>query len=284
LTTYYVDGDNGSNGNGGESSGDAWETITYAVTQISGGDVVRIIKTASPYTDAFTVTTNFSANPVTLTGDDDADPPVITSAAPWVFSGADGWIIQDTIFDGWSMYYGPIRLGDTLCTAITVQDCWFRHATGHGISITGSGVSGLTVQRCKFRDIRSRQSIINRNAIVCWGNADDVDILWCIFEDIGSDGIHIHSGTTITDFVVEDCGFFVNRPYSTSGTSLYNGDTTTWQDFSSNVAEEGNDIWQVAVSGGESVTLRRCCFYGFYPYVSGQDASANQRLWFHRSV
>lgn len=275
MTTYYVDGDTGDNGNGGESSGDAWETITYAVTQISGGDVIRVIKTAGAYTDTFTVTANYSANPVTITGDDDGDPPVITTATPWVFSGADGWVIQDFIFTGWSQYYGPIRLGDTQCTAITIQDCWFRYATGHGISVTGSGVNGLTIQRCKFRDIRSRSGIINRNAISVWGNAADVDVKWCIFEDLGSDGVHIHSGTTITDFVIEDCGFFVNRPYSTSGTSLYNGDTTTWQDYNDNCAEEGNDIWQVAVSNGESVTVRRCAFYGFYPVEAAQDASQN---------
>lgn len=275
MTDYYVDGDSGSNGNTGLSPAQAWETITYGVANISAGDTLYIITTVGDYADSFTVTNDYSANPVTITAYTPADPPIITSSAPWVFSGADGWTIEHMIFDGWSMYYGPIRLGDTLCTDIIVQDCWLRHATGHGLSVTGSGVSGLTVLRCKFRDIRSRSGVINRNGISVWGNVDDVYVADCIFEDMGSDGIHVHSGTTCTDFLVEDCVYFVNRPYSTTGSSLYNGDTTWWQNYSSNASEEGNDIWQVAVGGGESFTVRRCAYFGFYPYVPGQDASSN---------
>jgi len=273
MTTYYVDNVTGNDGDSGLTLADAWLTVGHAVASVGAGDIIRIVTTGVTYTDTFTTTANYSANPVTIRGHDSSSWPIINPSAPWTFNGADGWTVRYIDFRGWTNYYGPIRYGDNLCTVMEVLDCWFRHARGHGISITGSGVSGLLVERCHFRDIRSRQPILNRNAIVCWGNADGVDVFWCTFEDIGSDGIHIHSGTTITDFVIADCGFFVNRPYSVAGTSLYNGDVTTWQNYSTNVAEEGNDIWEVAAGGGESVTVRRCYFSGFYPVVANQDAS-----------
>jgi len=196
MTTYYVDNVTGNDGDSGLTLADAWLTVGHAVASVGAGDIIRIVTTGVTYTDTFTTTANYSANPVTIRGHDSSNWPIINPSAPWTFNGADGWTVRYIDFRGWTNYYGPIRYGDNLCTVMEVLDCWFRHARGHGISITGSGVSGLLVERCHFRDIRSRQPILNRNAIVCWGNADGVDVFWCTFEDIGSDGIHIHSGTT----------------------------------------------------------------------------------------
>jgi hypothetical protein len=278
MASYYVDNDVGDDGDGG-GVGDPWETIAHAIGAIGAGDVINIVNTGIDYTEHPTITDDYSGDPATIQGANPADPPTVNTGAggPWQFNGADGWIIQDLIFEGWSTYYGGIRLGDTECTDIHIEQCWFRYATGHGITVTSGGVDGLYVGYCHFRDIRSRSGTANRNGITNWGTWNDVTIEWCTFEDLGSDGVHIHSSTTNTNIVIQDCGFFVNRSatgnYGADGTSLYNGDATTWQDYNDNVSEEGNDFWQV--EAGEDVTVRRCFFSGFWPVEVGQDASAN---------
>ena len=105
MATYYVDNVTGNNGDSGLTPADAWLTITYAVANIAGGDIVRIINTGVTYTDTFTETDNFSANPVTIRGNDSANPPIINPSAPWTFNGADGWTIQYIDFRGWTNYY-----------------------------------------------------------------------------------------------------------------------------------------------------------------------------------
>ena len=51
MATYYVDNQNGDNGNTGTADDDAWETITYANGQVAAGDTVYIMEETGVYSE-----------------------------------------------------------------------------------------------------------------------------------------------------------------------------------------------------------------------------------------
>jgi len=104
---------------------------------------------------------------------------------------------------------------------------------------------------------------------VCVYGGSGIVIADSLFEDIGSDGVHVgpkfHEIGAVT---VQGCTFFVNRPYGSQ----------PWQNFSTNVSENGIDIKGKWGSASAPVLLgpvliAGCEAYGFRASVKGQDCS-----------
>jgi hypothetical protein len=271
MASYWVDKDTGNNGNPG-SQAQPWETIEYAMETagLVAGDIVRVVKAATAYNEDFQITAgDYSANPIVLRVDDYADPAVVDKGT-WSFNTAKGYTISGFDYNGFTNHM--FQLGFTSETGnIIIERSWFRHSAKAAIRI--QDIDTLTIDQCVFRDLRQRVAGQDRNAIIfsAASNAIDVTISDCFFEDIGSDGVHVLSGANVDGLTITGCVAGINRPYSAVGTSWYNGDVTTWQDFSTNVGENAFDI----KGGGTLVDIlvEYCLWFGFQTTVAGQDAS-----------
>ena len=96
MAIYYVDNVSGNDGNSGDAA-HPLATITYAVAQVVAGDTIRVVPTASAYTDYFTANTSGTAvNRITITSST-SSKPTITGASAWLFQG-DYWTIENMDF------------------------------------------------------------------------------------------------------------------------------------------------------------------------------------------
>jgi hypothetical protein len=274
MTTYYVDNITGNNGDSGLTPADAWLTITYAVANVTAGDVVRIINTGTAYTDSFTMTIDgTSASPITMRPNDYDDPPIISMAATWELD-SDWWIIDGLLYDDWGNITAITFGGSSIGRFNTVSNSHFRHNDAPAIKFADA--FSCVVEDCWFSDIRERIAGDDLNSLQ-WddGDSDACIVRRCNFEDIGSDGIQLNPNVKhiVKRALIEDCAFWVNRPYAAT--------TRSWQDFSTNVSENGVDV--KLIYDGNDLEMRRCLVYGFLPTVAGQDASGSsgEGLYIH---
>lgn len=271
MALYWVDGDNGDNGNPGTEA-EPWATVNYAVGQVSAGDTVYIEKTASAYAVAVTLSGDFSANRVTIRAADIANQPVWDKN--WGFDNTKGWNIEHVWWDSWTSG-SAVRIGATTqSTDITFSFCSMRHSINKGFLF--ERCKDILLELCHFRDVRSRVDGTDRSGCIFdTATSENVTFSWCFWEDIGADGIHMRPNSTVVNAIIQDSIFCVNRSatggYGTDGTSLYNGDTTTWQDVFSSVSEQGVDMKRV-LDANEKVQIIRCGFFGFWEVLSPQDA------------
>lgn len=232
----------------------------YEASQVAvPGDTIHIIGAGTPY-EGYLMPENSgtAGNRITVTAEPDV---VLAPDRSWLMD-KDFWTVTGLTF---SQYPATcIRLG-TMADArdIIIEDCSWMHSTKQAIRIEDA--RALTIRGCQFRDIRSRQADKDRVAIVVRGPTRDMLVENCQFEDIGSDGIHILPGGVATEYVgniiIRNCQFWVNRPYG----------SVEWQDFSTNVGENGIDI--KAAEG--LVLVQDCAFRGFQPKAAGQDCSGS---------
>lgn len=271
MASYYVNNVTGNDGNTG-GAGDPLKTISHAITHVAAGDTIYVVPTAVHYTDFFTTTVSGTAgNPITITSSTGAMVDV-TSSFMWRFE-SDYWVVDKMNFENytsWQIQIGGSPIYGTnnkFADHITVQNCYFYNGTQPGVEVCHA--TYLTVDNCLFRDIRKRVAGQDVCAIDVYGGGD-ITIQSCLFEDIGSDGVHIGPRWHAIDAVtIQDCYFRVNRPYGSE----------SWQDFSTNVGENGIDVkgyWSNPAYDPPTngpILIRRCVVSGFYTAVSGQDCS-----------
>lgn len=203
--------------------------------------------------------------PIRMVAADAGNPPVIRSNGQWWFDDVAHWDLDGLVFDG----SARVRLGyqfSSRASNIAFLNCVWRHSTANGIE--AHNVLGLTVERCHFRDIRSRVAGRDRVALGLAYWAQDVTIRDCDFEDVGSDGVHILSQwdsdpgqAQARNILIDRCRFWVNRPYG----------SRSWHDFADNVGENGIDV-KFATGG---VMIQDSVVHGFLPSTPGQDASGS---------
>lgn len=275
MTTYYVSKDDGDNGDSGLTPALAWLTINYAVSQVSAGDTIRVIKGATPYTEGFTTASDGTGgSQIYIVADDPDDPAIIGHTSDWDID-SDYWNIEDLILDGFTsnVVFGE---GSSMIGG-GVRRCHFRH--GSGVAIQLWFCDGVTLEDLWVSDIRSRISGDDLTAISVKRATTNLTLRRCCFEDNGSDGFHVlpNGYYAAGNILVENCAFWINRPYGTT--------TRYWQDYSTNVGENGIDVKELDNSD-ERVDIDRCLVYGFRASVAGQDASGGEGpgIYIHRNV
>ena len=179
-TTYYVDGDGGSNGNGGTSAEDAWETLTYAASiATSPGDVVNVY--SHTYDETLTITA------------DGTSGNVIT------FQAAEG---ETPIIDGEdTRAYGIRPVGDYIkIDGFTVID-----AISASVYLQGANCEILD---CILSGCREGVLGIGSGIVVVGANADDNLLIGNTIYDHEYVGISIREGAdncTIEDNTIHHC-------------------------------------------------------------------------------
>jgi Right handed beta helix region/Protein of unknown function (DUF1565) len=271
MPTYFVDNVSGNDQNAGDQAR-PFATIAKAVARAAAGDTIKVVPTARAYTDRFSATASgTAANRITITSTTTVKPK-ITPSSSWVFTG-DYWTVESMDFDGYGAR--PIQIGGSpsaglgpdndFADHIIVQDCTFQHGTQE---VWVCHTTDTLIQRCTFRDICKRAAGADCSALGIYGGGGIV-VSDCVFEDIGSDGVHIGPWFHQIDAVtVRGCTFRVNRPYGSQ----------TWQNFSSNVGENAIDIKGLWSSPSDPdlvgpVLITGCTISGFLAAVSGQDCS-----------
>ena len=246
MAVYYVS-NTGNDGWAGTIL-QPWETLTHAFGTIIAGDTLYV--RGGTYTEIGIHT--WHDGPINILAYP-GEAPIWTGGVAfnlWHLHEGEYWSIENMILEG------RIILGhDAIQTAeyITFRGC--THRDSELLAIRCYYARHVLVDDCYFVNIRSNQAGVGCNAVAVpeWG--DDITIQNCIFEDIGTDGIHLGSaGEDIYEVNILDNVFFI------SGTR--NG---VW----GGTGENASDV--KGVFG--PITIRGNTVYGFRPTVPGQDAT-----------
>ena len=123
MATYYVDPDDGDDGNSGTSTGDAWQTFDHALAQLGVGDILYA-KTGTTYREknnAIIMNNGSSASPIQ--------------------------IIFDTAGDIWDYSFGDVTVDYSGLSSGTAWTNWGRHVIvkqNGGQTITFLGNSSIS--------------------------------------------------------------------------------------------------------------------------------------------
>jgi len=161
-------------------------------------------------------------------------------------TSADYWTFEEITFEN------RVELGNSInevAEYITFYNCRFRDSNVGAIRPWYA--QHILIEDCYFVNVRSGNPGGDLNAVSIDTYADDITIRNCIFEDIGSDGIHIGAlDNQIGQVIIENNEFFISGQRSPVG-------------------ENGVDV--KAAQG--PVIIRGNTFHGFRKTVDGQDAS-----------
>lgn len=144
MTTYYV-AKTGSNSNDG-SSGSPWLTGSYAISQVSAGDVIEI-KDSGTYIERLIIN-----KPITI--------QAATGQTPIISGGWDGnFPVPPTgVYPGGNHYDGNqtgvyLALVHIQADDVTIDGLIVEFSTGRGID--AYNVSNVTIKRCTVRNVYS---------------------------------------------------------------------------------------------------------------------------------
>jgi hypothetical protein len=198
VSTYYVDGADGDDGNAGtsEGSGNAWATIDKAMNTVAAGDIV-FVKSSATYTELVTIDT------------------VGTTTAPILFIGytttADRTDRGKVTIDAESSRANCIVSTLTSNTFYVFENFILKNATGNGYSAINA--DQMTFRNCEFND-NGGNGLVSDNGLM---------VESCIFSGNASDGIDCDAnaqiygsrflsngtnGVTLITGVVWGCTFF----------------------------------------------------------------------------
>lgn len=267
------------------SQGSPYATMAYASAACSPGDSILVQNSGTTYTETFLINSvsGTAGNEITLRPEDYANPPKMAPTSPLRWRGVDYWIIEGLYFDYDSALDGDgsiIRIGETttastMCTNFTIRRCYFYHSSYSGLFL--EHCEDVLVEMCHFLDLRRRVAGADTGALELKYVAHNITIRYCVFEDIGSDGIEIEEKdlvgpdtSVIGDITIQYCDFFINRPYGSKA----------WHDLGTNTADDDN-VGENAIDckdhniGDGTIIIEYCNIHGFYSTVAGQDASGS---------
>ena len=249
ATTYYV-AKNGSNANTGlgPDSGDAWLTIVYANSQISGGDTV-LIRTGT-YSEMIanlpsgigvgseTTFKNYNDETVVMNGNGSSRFIIQLIQSDYIK-------IQGLIFDGGNCAYDPwlirsdfsvTEVGVDLSVYNIIDSCEFRNVTRGGAILGGGNHSKITNNY--FHDINTSSQTETTWQSYPWytANTEEVEFAYNTIDHIGGFGLSVYSAPTyggarwnkIHHNIIHDCGWSGSRVAAgiilsgSSGNYVYN--------------------------------------------------------------
>jgi len=206
--------------------------------------------------------------PYTIRGDDPDDPPNM-NLRPFVVTG-DYWRIRDLLWDShddWAIQVGDDVTG-AICKNLLVYHCYFQHSHHQGVEIFYG--ENIAIIRCNFLDLRRKVEGVDLDAVDLRRYAKNILFQECVFEGIGSDGIHIFPNVAhVDDFCgrvdIVRCRFRRPVPYA------------SWAYFDpafGSVGENGIDCKRVESSEGYGpVSVMNCIFTGFIDCANHADCS-----------
>jgi hypothetical protein len=145
VTGYFVDGTTGSNGNGGQSEGDAWATLAYAVANAPGGSTVYVRSgTYSGFTFSRTLTEGTRLTFRAYPGD---TMPIISQSTAWPVTISQPWFTLDGFKitnQRHSQWSAAIRITSSLNStdSVIVSNCVMNDCMSYGVKLENArGVS-----------------------------------------------------------------------------------------------------------------------------------------------
>lgn len=236
--------------------------LTDAINRLSPGDTLAIQEHVQhrPYYGTFAINNSGTQEqPITIVGQG------AVLGAEWIVNG-DYVHLEGMHWTGFDdgLNVGQSRDENRPVVGLSIVGCTWMHGVS-GVRLWH--VKNSEIRNVHFRDIRSRVAGVDSVALIFKRSADNVLVDNCLFEDIGSDGIHIAPNAPVTGRIenirIVNCKGWINRPYG----------NVEWQDYSSNVGENFIDVKGQLTN---NVHIERCEGYGFRPTVEGQDASGEQ--------
>lgn len=269
IEARYVDNDD-PNAADDEQHGSItmpWATLAYAFNQLVPGQTLYI--RAGTYEnsgiDLREGNSGRNGEPITVKPFPDEEV-VLRDGGEIRFYGADWWVLEGLRFDRFpSIKLGlHVNLGHSRTSAtenIVIRNSEFSNGDRSAITINFG--NEILIEGNHFHHIRPGVPFTElgreTNAINLRYMADNIQILDNRFEDIGSDGVHIGSestlpGADIGSVEIKRNEFWINRPYV---------------GILGNVGENGIDVKK---SRGP-IVISQNRIHGFRPTTPEQDAS-----------
>lgn len=175
-TTYYVNESHpsASDGNAGTSDTAPWSTMTYALTQLSAGDELKVTGSYSSLSDMTPANSGTSGNPIIIRGH--GVRPTFTNCN--FLLETKSYIVFDNLEITGSAKSG-VRT-NTSCTDIHVFNCYLHALNGAaGTNVGGvrfDSQTGGVVYNCLIDDIKI-DSVLNENGAGIHGYGQDAAII-----------------------------------------------------------------------------------------------------------
>lgn len=234
MTTYYVDGTSGNDGNAGTSVGAAKATLNGAEDiPLVAGDTVHV--RAGTYRELLTVDVSGSAgNPISYIGDYSGSIFASGGVVRVTGSADDVAETRANCITATSKNYRTFRgftfdLASTVCVSLAtscsnwvIEECYFGANTVSGLTIAGTGTAN-TVRRCYFmaRPLGGPACLTISHSATVNNAAHAVEN--CIFLG-GTNAILV---TRIGGVTVRNCLVLFSERSIRVGTSLAGGQTVT---------------------------------------------------------
>lgn len=204
-TTYYVD-DDGSDGDTG-GSGDPWQSITYALTQVSAGDTIIVEEGTYDTTyETFPLTINFSLT-LQASGNDPADFEINAEDTDAVFDidlddddvTIDGFLITGGSGGATGINVNTVANGSTL----TISNSDISNNAGVGIYIGSVDASTVTIEDNNVSDnsddgIYFAGDVYDSSVTIDGNTVTDNDADGIDFEDIRGTSVVMITDNSVT--------------------------------------------------------------------------------------
>lgn len=256
MATYYVNADSGNNANAGSLAA-PWETITYALTQMSAGDILIIEEATAHYT----ITHGDILNGVALQGE-----AVDTCILDGITNDPE-WAVRGTVsVKGVSItqVYGANRERGFFCidqdgSAFTLQGCKI-FGNRFGGQPTSGGRGGFITARGNFFSTASKNNTLNVVGCLFHSNPGGFDSLIQarLFQvaGIGVDNTSVANILNNTIVIPEPVG--AERAIVDI---LYGNGGDTWT-LKNNIFATYQSISDVDLrAGGGIINIERNCFF-----------------------
>jgi hypothetical protein len=315
MANYWVDFD-GSNGDG--TSGNPWNSFGPIPKPLNPGDQV-IVSGSGDFSEwpgdwtAASWGSGTSGNPIIFKSLDPQNPATFEGTGSKNFS-MDYVRFEDFRFQR----VGQMGIGDSdhIATGLNFKRCTWQYTARQSDSSTNSPIAtvfrvlkhrDLLMEDCNWLDLRTNNPEDNLDGTKgpspteCFGmlfatngngangaegKAERPTIRGCTFRQICGDGIQVGGANGVTDMLVENCTFEIERDpsndwaiYRDNQGEDYNGGANP--SFDSSQAPNDIEIEQncgengIDVKGIKRLTVRNCNFKGFRPSL-GSDYSGDR--------
>ena len=186
MTTYYVDGAVGNDGNLGtsEGAGNAWATLGHAFSSIAAGDKIWI-KASATYDELVTLTVS-GATPLTpIRVEGYTSTPGDGGKVTWTNTGAGFYCLDGDLIGQYYIFENIIFTGASNSNINDVQNTLFINCETNNAGAAGANVRSTAWINCIFS---------GNSSVGLTGTSGQFNLIGCIIRNNGGSGIGLLNG------------------------------------------------------------------------------------------